>query len=360
MKKNKKLHIWIGLPLLLLACNVGGAAPTPATDLFATLSASTPFAASASPIATFAQTPTFSSILSTPVPPSAAPTTASAQTSSPAEQPKGKIVFTCQIFKTQASNQICIINADGSGFQRLTADENRQHYYPSLSPDGQSVAYAAFLKANIYEIYEMNLATGKVIQLTDKLGNLNAPEISPDGKQIVFKLWSANLDKNVIWVMERNGNSPDKISRVEGWDPTWSPDGEYVLFASDVEGATELFRMRVNGKDMHRVSSLPAIRGRSDWSADGQFIVTYSGDSWQHEIYLMNADGSNAHIISPLGGNAQGPSFSPDGQWVTFTAYYDAYGDENGCEIYVMRVDGTDLRRLTHNDYCDYQPRWGP
>ena len=74
----------------------------------------------------------------------------------------------------------------------------------------------------------------------------------------------------------------------------------------------------------------------------------------------MNVDGLNAHVLSPAGGNAQGPSFSPDGQWVTFTAYYDHPGDENGCEIYIMRVDGTDLRRLTDNDYCDYQPRWGP
>ena len=74
---------------------------------------------------------------------------------------------------------------------------------------------------------------------------------------------------------------------------------------------------------------------------------------------LMNVDGSNAHIISPAGGNAQGAAFSPDGQWVTFTAYYDHPGEDNGCEIYIMRVDGTDLRRLTDNDYCDYQPRWG-
>jgi Tol biopolymer transport system component len=74
----------------------------------------------------------------------------------------------------------------------------------------------------------------------------------------------------------------------------------------------------------------------------------------------MNADGTNARVLSPAGGNSQGPSFSPDGQWVAFTAYFDHFGDDHGCEIYIIRVDGTDLRRLTDNDYCDYQPRWGP
>jgi tricorn protease len=74
----------------------------------------------------------------------------------------------------------------------------------------------------------------------------------------------------------------------------------------------------------------------------------------------MNADGSNARQVSPAGGNGQGPSFSPDGQWIAFTAYYDHPGDDHGCEIYVVRLNGSDLRRLTNNDYCDYQPRWGP
>jgi Tol biopolymer transport system component len=105
----------------------------------------------------------------------------------------------------QASNQICIINPDGTGFRRLTTDDTKQHYYPSLSPDGKSVVYAAFREADVYEIYEMDIVTGDVIQLTDKLGILNAPEISPDGKFIVFKYEPANSEKYAVWIMDRNG-----------------------------------------------------------------------------------------------------------------------------------------------------------
>ena len=78
-----------------------------------------------------------------------------------------------------------------------------------------------------------------------------------------------------------------------------------------------------------------------------------------HEVYVMNLDGSNLHQISH-GNNAQGESFSADGKWITLTAYTAvANKDQASCEIYIMRVDGTDLRRLTQNSYCDYQPRWG-
>ncbi len=354
---NKRFYLWSGLLLVLIACNMGGTASPPSSDLLATLAASTPLMGSPAAPVTTGQAPTSAFDLSTPV-----PSTVSVPTSSSGAgtQPTGKIVFTCQIYKVQANNQICIINADGTGFRRLTTDDTKQHVYSSMSPDGYNVVYAAFREANVYEIYEMNLASGKVAQLTNRIGILNAPEISPDGRSIAFKHSNGFSDKNQIWLMDRDGGNVGNIPRATGWDPTWSPDGKYILFASDMDGAVQLFTIRINGKELHKISSLPAIRGRSDWSPDGQFIVTYSGGPWEHEVYLMNADGSNAHVISPLGGNSQGASFSPDGQWVVFTAYFDHPNDDHGCEIYIMRIDGTDLRRLTDNDYCDYQPRWGP
>ena len=151
----------------------------------------------------------------------------------------------------------------------------------------------------------------------------------------------------------------DRIFDGIGWDPSWSPDGKQILFASSLGGSNQLYTINSDGSGLKKVSNLPALRGRSDWSPQNR-IVTYSGEPWAREIFAMNLDGSDQRQISPSGGNSQGPSFSPDGQWVTFTAYFDKFNDIHGCEIYIMRVDGSDLRRLTNNDYCDYQPRWGP
>lgn len=336
---DKRLAAALVTLATVLACSAPGGSPS-TPDLFATLSASTPGPAA----------PTSAPGVSTPVLP----------TSSQTSQPTGHIVFTCQVYKVQAANQICIMNADGSGFRRLTIDSSRQHYYPSLSPDGLSVVYAEFIEADRYEIFEMNIATLDAHQLTNHLGIVNAPQISPDGSAVVFKNTKPNSERNVIMIMDRNGDNPNNIPGITGWDPTWSADGKSILFASDMDGTVQLYTMRANGDQLHKISNLPAIRGRSDWSSDGTFIVTYSGDPWAREVYVMNADGSNARVLSPPGGNSQGPSISPDGQWVTFTAYFDHPHDDHGCEIYILRVDGTDLRRLTNNDYCDYQPRWGP
>jgi TolB protein len=352
---NKHFFVFIAGLIFTLACNIGAATQPPANSgLLATLAASTPLTN---------VTPSYFDTAAPIVPTSqfnfptlVAPTSSQPNQSNP---PTGHIVYTCQIFKVQASNQICIMNADGSGFRRLTTDNNRQHYYPSLAPDGQSALYAAFREANIYEIYEMNINSGEVKQLTNKNGVVNGPEVSPDGKSIVYKIWTVYSDRNIIMLMDRNGDNKNNIPHAEGWDPTWSPDGKYILFASDMDGSTQLYTIRADGKQLKKISNLPAIRGRSDWSTDGQYIVTYSGEPWHREVYIMNADGTNARVLSPAGGNSQGPSISPDGNWVAFTAYFDHPGDDHGCEIYIMRIDGSDLRRLTDNDYCDYQPRWG-
>ena len=336
------------LLLILLGCN-RPVASSPTPDLFATLQASTP-SGSVSPVATGAiATSSGASLGGATAPP---PSTGDDLT--------GHIVYTCQLFKVQTMDQICIMNADGSGMRRLTTENNRRHYYGSLSPDGESVVYSSYREPNVYEIYSRNINNGSVSQLTDRLGVLTGPEVSPDGKFIAFVRGNPNTGDTQIMVMDRNGGNPRNIPQASGWDPTWSPDGNQILFASSVDGPVQLFAVNPNGNDIRQISNLPAIRGRSDWSPDGQFIVTYSGSAWKREVYIMNADGSNARQLTPSGGNSQGPSISPDGKWVAFTAYFDHYGDDHGCEIYIIRIDGTDLRRLTNNDYCDYQPRWGP
>ena len=272
------------------------------------------------------------------------------------EGPPGKIVYVCQIFdNTQQRDQICIMNADGSGQRRLTSADFARHLYPSLSPDGQSVLFSSNMNGD-FEIYELVLAGGQL----NRLGGIDgiAPEISPDNQHLALtRSFGGGID--TIWVTDRYGLNPRQVYK-HGWDPTWSPDSSSILFATQVNQRSQLAVINLDGSGFHVLTDLPLLRGRSDWSEDGLHLVTYSGRSWERELFLMNADGSGLHQITPAGGNSQGPSFSPDGQWVAFTAYFDHYRDPNGCEIYIMRIDGSNLTRLTNNDYCDWQPRWGP
>jgi Tol biopolymer transport system component len=89
----------------------------------------------------------------TPKPVSTSPTL-----SSPSGRPKGHIVITCQVFQYQSSEQICLMNADGSNYHRLTKEDSIRHFYPSLAPDGQSVVYSGFNPlTQHFDIYEFSL-----------------------------------------------------------------------------------------------------------------------------------------------------------------------------------------------------------
>ena len=272
-------------------------------------------------------------------------------------EPRGKIVFTCQVDRKANHDQICIINADGSGFRQLTNDLNQEHFYPSLSPDGQSILFSRSVKGKRFEIFEMDLS-GSIHQITHMEEQLYAPEYSPDDSQIVF---TRHIDaaNQFIAVMNRDGSNVRNLTRAgDPRDPIWSPDGSQILYTAGTTSAYQIYVMNTDGSEVKRITQMSGLRGRSDWSTD-DLIATYAGNVDKHdrEIYLINADQSPQKITN--GGDNLAPSFSPDGEWIAFMSYRDHFWDADGCEIYIMRKDGTDVRRLSTNDYCDYQPRWG-
>lgn len=286
------------------------------------------------------------------------PATATAvPTASPSPTPlrppaSGKIVYVCQPSGDMRFDQLCLINPDGSGQRQLTRDPEADQFYPSLSPDGQSVVFSANLDGPD-EIYEMALA-GSSRRLTHQ-GKAYAPAISPDGERIAYTHFAGDVPS--VWLMDRDGGHAAQLIR-HGWDPTWSPDGHWILHASDRSGSIQLWRVQADGSGLEVLTSIDGLRGRSDWSPDGEWIASYAGQPWQREIYRIRLnDGLTEQLTD--GGNNLAPSFSPDGEWIAFTSYRDHYGDDNGCEIYVMHLDSRTSFRLTDNDTCDWQPRWG-
>jgi len=271
-------------------------------------------------------------------------------TSIPISNPTGKIVYACQVSGKEDFNEICLINADGSGFRQLTSN-GADNGWPSLSPDGKTVFYASN-KTGSYQLYKLPLSSGSEVQLTNISGQAMAPDMSPTG-QIVFTL---STTSESIWVMNADGSGAHQVYRL-GWDPVWSPDGNKILFATGTVSNVVHAIINADGSDFHQLANFAELRGRSDWSSLN-LIAIYAGPSWGRNLYTVNVDGSNITQIT-TGGNGQGPSFSPDGQWIAFTGYFDNMGDINGCEIYIIRIDGTDRIRLTSNSYCDWQPRWG-
>ncbi|MFP3853176.1 MAG: TolB family protein [Anaerolineales bacterium] len=296
--------------------------------------------------------PTFTTATSAPAATPEEPTVTPIE-STPIRPPlAGQIVYTCQLFADGLYDQICVMEPDGSFQQRLTTNDLADHFYPTLSPDGSSILFSANLEGP-YEIYEQPIG-GVPIRLTVQ-GHNYAPAPSPDGSLVAYT--HTDAQGSALWLMQRSGDQPQWLIG-EAWDASWSPDGAWILHASDRSGTIQLWRVRPDGTDLQRVTDLTGLRGRNDWSSQG-LLATYAGPSWGREIYAFDIEGQSLRQLTD-GGNNLAPSFSPDGDWITYTSYVDNYLDENGCEIYVQHIETGTRYRLTENSFCDWQPRWGP
>ncbi len=261
----------------------------------------------------------------------------------------GTIVYTCFVVNI---DQLCAIDATGENQRQLTFEETTD-WYGSISADGDILFSSR--RTNAFGIHRLT-ADGTALLTPPRNGDY-APELSPDGNEIVFT--RAESDVQNVWIMGADGSVPFPLTdsdTLDALDPTWSPDGSEIAFALRLPNGEGYMPHIVgrNGKNLRQLNlPIDNIGGRSDWSPDGKWLLIYAGERGARNIYAAAVDGSEMRQLTTFGDNLA-PAWSLDGNWIVFTSYRDGDND-----LYVMRPDGSDVRQLTRNDSADWQPRWG-
>jgi Tol biopolymer transport system component len=155
---------------------------------------------------------------------------------------------------------------------------------------------------------------GKAVQRIPSTDSPKAdPEISPDGKKIVFtSSGPLGIEDSPLWIVNADGSGLQQLTFGGSWDhsPTWSPDGAQIAF-------------------------------------------TRSGEGTNDEIYVMNADGSGQTNISNDEASDNSPSWSPSGNTILFDSNRDrAVGDQ----VYSMTSTGASVTPLV----LGYAAKWSP
>jgi TolB protein len=126
--------------------------------------------------------------------------------------PDGKRVIFRSDRKKKDHLQLYVINADGTGERALTDNENWVYWAPFWYKDGKHIVYTAAdhsdpsMRPN-YDLYWLNLDTGKTTRLTHAPGADVLPVFSPDGAQL-------------MWTSTRDGRQPAQLYRADFVPPT--------------------------------------------------------------------------------------------------------------------------------------------
>jgi Tol biopolymer transport system component len=213
---------------------------------------------------------------------------------------------------------------------------------------------------NHEDVWAIDADGTDLIRLTDSPGFDFDPSWSPDGSRIAFR--SERSGDPEIWVMNADGSDQRRLAA--GLSPAWSPDGSKIAYASPGEilcppgqglQCSGLSIMNADGSGQHRVPNADGGEYPS-WSPDGKRIAFNSNLTGDHVMYIVDVDGSNLVDLSAVGEGWQ-VDWSPDGRFVLFASGRDqtapGYDD-----IYVMRPDGSEIRRLTNQKA--YTPAWSP
>lgn len=230
-----------------------------------------------------------------------------------------------------------------------------------------------------FEIYQMNPDGTDQIRITFDPSADMQPDLSPNGKRIVFvsnRITPTNTEgDNEIFVMNSDGSNVKQLTfnaANEGW-PRWSQNGRQIAFHTNRDGNFEIYIIDADGTGVTRVTNYPGVDQFPEWSPSGRPLAIGFRHRWfelseppewlpigrrlairrDHDVYVIDADGENPVRLTTDPAIDQMAAWSPNGRHLAFMSLREGY-----CSIFVMNADGTDQVNLTPKDPADPPASW--
>jgi Tol biopolymer transport system component len=228
--------------------------------------------------------------------------------------------------------------------QRAKTKFNEPYLGPYEGPDGYQLR----------EICVSDLERNEVVQLTDDLNIDMDPSWSPDGQLIVFASSRGSDDGTNIFVMQSDGTNLTQLTRQSSAyrRPRWAPEGERIAFVLGNAGG-DLLTIDSDGSQLKRL-----IEGgvtSFDWSPSGGFIVCDVNTEQGKEIYMVDTRNGSVHRLTNNDALEVEPVWSPDGRRIAFGS------DRSGTmQVYVMDVDALRTRMVSDGEDVAWGVSWSP
>ncbi len=164
---------------------------------------------------------------------------------------------------------------------------------------------------------------GKVVNLTDHPATDGGATWSPDGQWIVFVSSRSEGEKRHLWLVpapgpegELSGVAPVQLTTGEGneWTPAWSPDGRWIAYTTDENGRWDVYRLPapVNGQPVagepENLTSTPEFHDwQPVWSPDGDYLAFATDRDGQVHVYrqALNPSEGESQIVRLTDGDGE-------------------------------------------------------
>ncbi|MCZ6834943.1 MAG: S9 family peptidase [Planctomycetota bacterium] len=221
-------------------------------------------------------------------------------------------VFTRTLYKTRTgfsdnrNVHVWVASTDGQGEATCLTPGDYDEHSLSWSPDSKTIAFSSNRSDepdHNYrdDIYTIDIASGKVTQVTDSPGTETSLQFSPDGEWIAFhgSVRPVNTkdsqaeDTQLFLVPSKGGDIRNLTSsldrRVGGY--LWHPSGSSIYFTAGDHGKRPIFRVNVESASIDRLIDGPFTVGGLSFDASGQTLaVNASGPALPSEIWITDAE----------------------------------------------------------------------
>ncbi|MCX6173918.1 MAG: protein kinase [Ignavibacteriales bacterium] len=264
----------------------------------------------------------------------------------PIWSPTGHILYSSN---RNGNVNLWVISSSGGEPIQLTRGAGND-YMNGISSDGNRFLYSESQPVN-GDIFIGNLSSGNAKQLTFGDRQYAFPEISPNGKQIVFV--SKELDDLVgirnIYVMDSDGMNVRKLTFDEYFSiyPSWSPDGKWIIYmANSLSQSLDSSRIYIAEAEKPGSSKLIGSGSWPDWITEKEFTfwksqIKYIGSINSKEVQRFSEDSVTAYpVLNAKYVVINDYRTTRNGLWITSMNSYKLSGTKEARQIFKGTVDG--------------------